>query len=780
MARRNDRTGHLDAGVQPHADARLQRVGAHRQRHDVAARHHPRPRSHRLAVGPVLRQPQVPDHLVEACVAVAFQLAQHGPRPGADRDQDAVGLRTQPVAHSGARTRIRRSIDAGRPALGAVRVVRSRPAHGEQVGAGRHHLGAQLRQRRDVVHDPDAQAVRADHQVVLAGMHDDVVHRHRGQPAVQPAPGRARVDREVHADLVAHEEQVVRGRMLRQRVDRDRGQPVGDPLPALAEVGAGVDVCGEVVVPVAVEGGEDRARVPSRRHDARHVGVRRQVGHVGRQVLPRGASVAGPVQPPVVASRVADRSVQGRLGDRRQVAVAGLAVVAGHLRLATRHAHQRQRVPVDRIGQVRADLGPALPQVGRPEEHVRARVQHLVVMGRQQHRRVPVPPQLALVVVFALRRVRLRLRVRQGPRDGPNPRPLPRRSVHAEQVAALRLGDHHVRVGRVHHREEAVTRAHVVPVARTNPLVRPRVRRRAPRTVVLQAAAYVIRVLHVHADLVELGDRQVAELVPVVGAVPAHRHAAVAAQDQVVRVRRIDPQRMMVQVHAGRRVGSEVAPAVGRPVHAGTAQVHALGVVGVHPNLAVVHGAVVGRAQVLPRLAPVGGTVDSVLALALGRPAAEALPRHARIGFDQREDHVAVAPVDGQPDPPLVALRQSVGQLGPRVAAVGGAVDAAAGSAAVEAPGAPSALVRGREERARVRRVHDQVDGAGVVVDVQDLLPRVAAVGGAVDAPLRVGPPQVADRRHVSHVRIPRVDLNARDVVRVGQPQVRPRAPGVG
>ena len=402
-------------------------------------------------------------------------------------------------------------------------------------------------------------------------------------------------------------------------------------------------------------------------------------------------------------------------------------------------------------------------------------------MGRQQHRRVPVPPQLALLVV-ALRRVRLRLhlRVRQGPCDGPNPRPLPRRPVHAEQVAALRLGDHHVRVGRVHHREEAVARAHVVPVARANPLVRPGVRRRAPRTVVLQAAAHVIRVLHVHADLVELGDRQVAELVPVVGAVPAHRHAAVAAQDQVVRVRRVDPQRVVVQVHAGRRVGSEVAPSVGRPVHAGTAQVHALGVVGVHPYLAVIHGTIVGRAQVLPRLAPVGGAVDAVLALALGRPAAEPLPRRARIGFDQREDHVAVAPVDGQPDPPLVALRQSVGQLGPGVAAVGCAVDAAAGSAAVEAPGAPSALVRGREERARVRQVHDQVDGAGVVVDVQDLLPRVAAVGRAVDAPLRVGAPQVADRRHVRHVRVPGVDLNARDVVRVGQPQVRPRAPGVG
>ncbi len=42
----------------------------------------------------------------------------------------------------------------------------------------RHHFGSQLAQRRNVVHDPDAAAMRGDDQVRLARVHHNVPHRH--------------------------------------------------------------------------------------------------------------------------------------------------------------------------------------------------------------------------------------------------------------------------------------------------------------------------------------------------------------------------------------------------------------------------------------------------------------------------------------------------------------------------------------------------------------------------------------------------------------------------
>ena len=191
----------------------------------------------------------------------------------------------------------------------------------------------------------------------------------------------------------------------------------------------------------------------------------------------------------------------------------------------------------------------------------------------------------------------------------------------ARQVTPLRLRKHQFRVRRVHDGEEAVARAHIVPVARADPLVRQGVGGRAPGAVVLQPAAHVIGIAHVDADLVELAERQVAELIPVVGAVPADRDAAVSGQNQVVRVRGIDPERVVVEVHFSRRVGGEVAAAVRRAIEVGAAQVDPLGIVGVDADLAVVHGAIVGGADLLPGLAAVGGAVDTVLRVGPAPPA---------------------------------------------------------------------------------------------------------------------------------------------------------------
>jgi hypothetical protein len=80
----------------------------------------------------------------------------------------------------------------------------------------------------------------------------------------------------------------------------------------------------------------------------------------------------------------------------------------------------------------------------------------------------------------------------------------------------------------------------------------------------------------------------------------------------------------------------------------------------------------------------------------------------------------------------------------------------------------------------RVRRIHREVRRARLVVDVQDLLPRFAAVLGTEDAALGVRAPDVALRRDVDEVGVLRVHAHARDLARVLESHVLPGAAGVG
>src|SRR5262249_20215670 len=121
-----------------------------------------------------------------------------------------------------------------------------------------------------------------------------------------------------------------------------------------------------------------------------------------------------------------------------------------------------------------------------------------------------------------------------------------------------------------------------------------------------------------------------------------------------------------------------------------------------------------------------------------------------------------------------------VRQLGPGVAAVGRAVDTAAGTAAGQEMGAALRLPEGGVEDARVGRVHREVDRAGFVAPEEELLPALAAVLRTIDAALAVRPPGVAERRHVDEVGVLRVDTDAGDVARLGEAEVLPAPAAVG
>ena len=80
----------------------------------------------------------------------------------------------------------------------------------------------------------------------------------------------------------------------------------------------------------------------------------------------------------------------------------------------------------------------------------------------------------------------------------------------------------------------------------------------------------------------------------------------------------------------------------------------------------------------------------------------------------------------------------------------------------------------------RVLRVHRQVDRAALVVAVQHLPPRLPAVRRLEHAALGVAPRRVPEGRDVGDVGVLRIDADLRDRLRLGEAEVRPRLAAVG
>src|SRR5581483_8551022 len=152
--------------------------------------------------------------------------------------------------------------------------------------------------------------------------------------------------------------------------------------------------------------------------------------------------------------------------------------------------------------------------------------------------------------------------------------------------------------------------------------------------------------------------------------------------------------------------------------------------------------------DVVPRLAAVVGAEQAAL-----------------VGLDHGVDAPAVGGGDGQLDlapgagrQPLAALaagalRDVLGdELRPGVAAVARGVQAAARPAAGQLPRFAARLPEPGEKHLRRRGVHRDVAGAGVLILVEDLLPGLAAIGGAVDAALLAWAEGVAQDGRVGDV----------------------------
>src|SRR5437899_12028815 len=113
-------------------------------------------------------------------------------------------------------------------------------------------------------------------------------------------------------------------------------------------------------------------------------------------------------------------------------------------------------------------------------------------------------------------------------------------------------------------------------------------RRAHPRAIVLQSSVDVVGVGHVEAHVIELRHGKVRKESPVCSLIERLVDASVSAHEQLIRILRIDPQRMHVAMHACTRLtlahGKSCAETLA-PVFAHGEKkswlVHAIGILGI-------------------------------------------------------------------------------------------------------------------------------------------------------------------------------------------------------
>ena len=127
---------------------------------------------------------------------------------------------------------------------------------------------------------------------------------------------------------------------------------------------------------------------------------------------------------------------------------------------------------------------------------------------------------------------------------------LARPQIAPVDVPILRLRVDDPRLHHVDRRIKAVPAVNHLPILVHNPVARQRLDRPAPTPVVLQASADVIRLFVVEPHFIELTDRDGVDEVPGFPRVIAPVDAAVGPRNHVIRIRRIDPHRVIIAVNS--------------------------------------------------------------------------------------------------------------------------------------------------------------------------------------------------------------------------------------
>ncbi len=612
---------------------------------------------------------------------------------------------------------------------------------------------------------------------------DEAVHRRVRHAELHRLPVIAVVERHVQPALRAKVQEAAPNRVLSNyvRVAHDAVRDAGDDqLPRLSEILRAIDPRIAVVLLVPVDDDVGRARVVLRRLDVADGSPGQDARDVRRHVRPRLARVARHLHEAIVRARPDHARLCARLGDRvHDVAVFHADVVrrqaAGALLL---------RLVVSR--EVGADHAPASSTVFRHVHELAARVDRVVVVRGDRERRVPHEAILDFGggMPAGAQRPHLDVLARA------------RALVESHDDAAAAAGSgrrrpNEIRIDGIGRRPPALAALHRVPLAAGDRAAGPAVARPAVRWAVLFVAVHVIRNPVVHRGVIDLRDGQV-HVEPGAAARRRDVHAGVIADDHARRIRRIDPDVVVVAARrreCGRRwraasslrcwrsaaSSASASPAATRLCERGSAvhrmverraeEIRLVRIVRRDGHARVVRLSareVAVEADHVPVHAAVFGAPQ--LAVVRGAP----VKRVAVARLDQRVNAVGVRAGDRESDFSDLVRRQAVSlELRPVVAAVVRDVDAAPRAAALATPRVELELPHRGEQRLRISRVHHDVDGACVRVDEEHLAPRLAAVRRAIDAALLLRAVAVTLRRDEHDVGVRRVDD---DAARCGSP----------
>ncbi len=262
-------------------------------------------------------------------------------------------------------------------------------------------------------------------------------------------------------------------------------------------------------------------------------------------------------------------------------------------------------------------------------------------MRAENQRRVPVPAQRRAILVFL----------------GFDVDPLAGAAVVADEAAVLPLRVDDVGVGGIDHRVETVAEDGDEPVAVANAVHVGGARRAALRRIVLRASVDVVeRRVVVHGDLVKLRDRQVRDVAVALASIPRFVEPAVAADDQVLGILGIDPERVVIHVFPALAQRAERLASVFGDMEQRIHRVDAVEDPGVGDDPLVVLRA--------------GGEVRRSFGPALAavfRAEEAALPTGC---LDRGIDDIGIDGRDRQADAPLVAVGKPLVDLPPALAAV--------------------------------------------------------------------------------------------------------------
>src|SRR5581483_8141692 len=404
-------------------------------------------------------------------------------------------------------------------------------------------------------------------------------------------------------------------------------------------------------------------------------------------------------------------------------------------------------------GEVGTDGGPAHAVVGGFEEHFGTVIDDAGIVGRERDRSGPLKAvdEIGGAVTHGIQRPRGDLLRLAG------------RLVETGDESVVGAGIDDVGIAGIGNDEAAFAAADVKPIALGDGAV-VAAAGDGDGGVVLLRAVDVVEELIFGGDGIEMRGGLVVLGRPGFAAVGGDGGAAVIAFDHAGGIFGIDPE--AVAIAMGRANRLEGLAGIGGAVHASVEDVHRVGVLGIREDVREIPGAL-REAVVVGQLVPgVAAVVRAVQA--------------AGFGFDESIDAARAARSGRDSDAAVRTFGKAVAfEFFPGCAAVRGLIERASRTAAVEPPGCAHRLPHGGVENVRVGGIERDIDGAGLVVHIDDLLPGLAAVGGAEEAAFGVRAPGVAEGRDEDDVGIARVHDDAGDVARVVEADVRPGLTGV-